>query len=81
MSQIVLRYGKALHGGAAEETHRLGGVLRHAAAAFAHHPQVILTTCIAGFRIGLASLVRRGKVAPLFCGFGGSKMGGGRPNH
>ena len=60
--------------------HGLGGVPRHAAAAFAHHPQVILTTRIAGFRVGLSGLVCRENVAALFGGFGGSKIGGDGPD-
>ena len=60
--------------------HGLGGVPRHAAAAFAHHPQVILTTRIAGFRVGLSGLVCRENVAALFSGFGGSKIGAAGPD-
>ena len=69
-----------LRGGEAEQPHGLGGVTRHAAAAFAHHPQVILTTRIAGFRVGLSGLVCRENVAALFSGFGGSKIGSNRPD-
>jgi hypothetical protein len=75
-----LRGGETLRGGDAVKTHGLGGVLRDAAAAFADHPQVILTRRIPGFRIGLASLVRREKVAALLGRFSASKIGGGGPN-
>jgi hypothetical protein len=48
-------------------------------AEFARSTEIILTARIAGIRIGLAGLVRRGKVTALFGGYGGDKIGGNRP--
>ena len=79
-SHIILRGREALRGGESVKTDGLGGVPPDAAAALADHPQVILTTCIAGFRIGLAGLVCRPNITALFGGFGASKIGGGGPN-
>ena len=79
-SHIVLRGGEALRRREAEKMHGLRGVPRHAATAFVDHPQVILTRRIASFGIGPARLVGRESVPALFRGFGGSKIGGNRPD-
>jgi hypothetical protein len=79
--QIVLRSGKTLYRSEAKETHRLGGVRCRSAAEFAQNPEIILTTCITGFRIGLAGLIRRGNVTALLGGFSGGEIGGSRPHY
>ena len=61
--------------------HRLRGIPRRAAAEFAQNPEIVLTTCIAGFRISLAGLVRRGNVTALLGGFSCGEIGGSRPHH
>jgi hypothetical protein len=62
-----------------KEAPSLGGILPRAAAEFTQNTEVILTACIAGFRIGLAALVCGGRITTLFGGFGSAKIGGSRP--
>jgi hypothetical protein len=78
--QIVLRSGETLYCSEAKETRRLDGIARRAAAEFAQRPKVVLTTCIAGFRISLAGLVRRGNVTALLGGFSRAEISGCRPH-
>ena len=78
-SEIVLSCGETLQRRKTKEAPSLGGIPPRAAAEFAQNTEVILTACIAGIRIGLAGLVRRGKITALFGGFGGDKIGGNRP--
>jgi hypothetical protein len=59
-SQIVLSCSEALLRRQAKEAHRLGDILPRSAAEFTQNTEVILTARIAGIRIGLAGLVRRG---------------------
>jgi hypothetical protein len=76
--QIVLRSGETLYCSEAKETHRLDGIPRRGAAEVAQRPKVVLTTCIAGFRISLAGLVRRGNVTALLGGFSRAEISGRR---
>jgi len=79
--QIVLRSGETLYCSEAKETHRLNGIPRRGAAEVAQRPKVVLTTCIAGFRISLAGLVRRGNVTALLGGFSRAEISGRRPHY
>ena len=79
--EIVLRSGETLHHSKAKETHRLGGIPRRAASEFAQNPEIVLTLCIAGFRISLAGLVRCGNVTALLGGLSCSEIGGSRLHH
>ncbi len=79
--QIVLRSGETLHRSEAKETRRLRGIPRSAAAEFAQNPEIVLTTRIAGLRISLAGLVRRGNVTALLSAFSGGEIGRSRPHY
>ena len=78
-SEIVLSCGETLQRRKTKEAPSLGGILPRAAAEFTQNTEVILTACIAGFRIGLAALVCGGRITALFGGFGSAKIGGSRP--